>query len=394
MKHDHRRWIWALAVAAGLGLAACSGASGLFGASAAVPTAMPVVTKEAAVTAEGRVVPNHSVDLAFTQAGRLGQIAVAQGDALEKGALVASLDEQEQALAALRAAEAEERTAQQAVDDLTNDASLATSQAQYAVAQANTRLTEAQKSYDDSQTQDFKDRLDDKETTVQDRKDTLDDRKDDLDKYNNLDPDNTLRRNVQDSYDAAKEDYDQALYERDQLINQSQEANRGLTLAQEELKKAQRELDKVNDGPNKDLLGEAQKQLGAAEANVQAAQRALDDLDLHAPFAGTVAEVRSLEPGDVVTAGQTVVVLVDDSAWYVETTDLTELDVVKLKDGDEVTVEFDALPDIAVNGEVTRIARTYTEKSGDILYQVRIKLTNPPAELRWGMTANVLFDVR
>lgn len=389
------RWVivagW---VAAGVLITGCSGVNALFNPASAEPTPLPVVKSEALVSAEGRVVPSRYVTLAFPLSGKLGEISAVEGASVEKGTRLASLDENERLTAALRSAEFEQETARQALDALNKDTDLAASQAGLAAAQAKTSLMEAQKVYDDTQTRDFRDRLDEKETAVQDRKETLDDRKTTLDRYSNLDLNNPTRVSAQDNYDVALEDYNTAVYERDQLANLSRSARKSLDQADQTLRKAQRELDKLSSGPNPDLLAQAQKRLDAAQAQVSAAQRGLDDLQLLAPFTGLIADVRPLEPGGLISAGQAVVTLADNSEWYVETTDLTELDVVLIQKGDKVTIKVDALPDASIKGEVVNIAQTYTEKSGDILYQVRIRFDNPPEGLRWGMTANVSFGSR
>ncbi len=219
-------------------------------------------------------------------------------------------------------------------------------------------------------------------------------RRQNLDKYTNLDEANATRVSAQDRYDAALEEYNKAVYERDQLVNQTESAEKALAQADQAQKKAQRELDKMSAGPNADLLAQAKLRLDSAQAQVDAAQRGLDNLELHAPFAGLVAEVKALEPGSYVSAGQPVVLMADNTTWYVETTDLTELDVVQIQEGDEVKISVDALPDVNMSGEVVRIAQTYTEKSGDVIYKVRIRCNNPPEELRWGMTVNVSFGGR
>jgi hypothetical protein len=85
-------------------------------------------------------------------------------------------------------------------------------------------------------------------------------------------------------------------------------------------------------------------------------------------------------------------VFADLETFYVETTDLTEIDVVDLAVGDEVTVEADALSDISMTALVESISDTYREKGGDIIYTARLKLVDPDERLRWGMTVSVRFE--
>ncbi len=122
---------------------------------------------------------------------------------------------------------------------------------------------------------------------------------------------------------------------------------------------------------------------------VAAAQEALDQRTLTAPFAGTVARLDA-ELGEVVSAGAPIVTLADFSQWLVETTDLTELDVVAIANGFDTAVRVDALPDETLSGVVNDIARVADLSQGDVTYRVRIALNDTAnLPLRWGMTAFV-----
>jgi multidrug resistance efflux pump len=84
--------------------------------------------------------------------------------------------------------------------------------------------------------------------------------------------------------------------------------------------------------------------------------------------------------------------MADFSHWVVNTTDLTEIDVVELKEGDAVVVTLDALPGVELKGTIDSIGQTYTENQGDIVYQVTVLLTDTHPNMRWGMTAEVKFE--
>jgi HlyD family secretion protein len=137
---------------------------------------------------------------------------------------------------------------------------------------------------------------------------------------------------------------------------------------------------------------QAQAGVTQAQAALEAAQVALADRTLTAPFTGTVADI-TIELGQVISAGVPVAVLADLSGWQVETTDLTELDVVSVAVGLPVEVLADALPDTVLKGIVTDIATVSQEVRGDITYVVTIGLEDAPdALLRWGMTVFATID--
>ncbi len=130
-----------------------------------------------------------------------------------------------------------------------------------------------------------------------------------------------------------------------------------------------------------------------AETAVSAAQEAVAQRTLTAPFAGTIASL-NIEVGEIASPGAPIVSLADFSKWVVETTDLTELDVVNVAVGSPVEVRVDALPDAVLPGTVSDIDTVATLSRGDVTYTVTVELDNNDSlPLRWGMTAFVDVDV-
>jgi len=84
------------------------------------------------------------------------------------------------------------------------------------------------------------------------------------------------------------------------------------------------------------------------------------------------------------------VVMLDATAWHIETEDLSELDVVHLAVGDAVEVTFDALPELTLPGVVRAINAQGTNRQGDIVYTAVVDLSQSDAHLRWNMTATVV----
>jgi multidrug efflux pump subunit AcrA (membrane-fusion protein) len=74
---------------------------------------------------------------------------------------------------------------------------------------------------------------------------------------------------------------------------------------------------------------------------------------------------------------------------HVETTDLRETDVTRLKVGMPVEVSFDALPGRTFDGEIARISPMSTSEKGSINYTVMVDVAGLDPSLRWGMTAFV-----
>lgn len=158
-------------------------------------------------------------------------------------------------------------------------------------------------------------------------------------------------------------------------------AEAGLLRAQAAMAEAQAALQEAEA-----TLAQAEAEVNGARALVALAQEALADRLLTAPFAATVADLQ-VDVGEGVGAGLPVAILADFSGWLVETTDLTELDVVAVAAGYPAEVRIDALPDETLSGVVTGITAIAEEVRGDITFKVTIALDDPSAApLRWGMT--------
>ncbi|HZU86718.1 MAG TPA: efflux RND transporter periplasmic adaptor subunit, partial [Anaerolineaceae bacterium] len=212
------------------------------------------------------------------------------------------------------------------------------------------------------------------------------------DKYQDLDPDNATRKNAEQVLEDAQKDLRDAVYERDLLKNSLDQAKAVLELAQFNLAEARRAYEARLDGPDAEESALAQARLENASRQLAAAERMLKNYDLKAPYDGQVMEIKNLQVGEWVAPSQPVIVYADVSTWYIETKDLTELDVIQLEIGQIARVVPDALKDVTLAGTVEWIGQTYSEKSGDVLYTVRIRLDEADSRLRWGMTAQISFE--
>lgn len=147
----------------------------------------------------------------------------------------------------------------------------------------------------------------------------------------------------------------------------------------------------------------AQVRVANAEADFQAledndfsldtaALRAiLANAELRAPHAGVITNL-DLKIGEFAASGSPVVTVADTSKWLVKTSDLTEIDVVNIEEGQPVTVKLDAMPGMEFKGNVLSISQEYSENQGDVVYEVTILLTDTEPSMRWGMTAVVTFE--
>lgn len=132
-----------------------------------------------------------------------------------------------------------------------------------------------------------------------------------------------------------------------------------------------------------------------AEIALAVAQTARDRVLLTAPFDGRIGRI-DVEVGEVAAPNVPLLTLADSSQWLVKTTDLTELDVVALGNGQPTTVRVDAIPDERIAATITDIGLVAGFTRGDVVYEVTIRLDETEAAqlpLRWGMTVVVEFEV-
>jgi len=368
-----------------------SGCQALLGqAQAPTATPAPVTQQDGAVSAEGHIVPKDTTNLFFLAPGSVSEVLVKEGQVVKQGDVLARLGDRQSFDAAVAAAQLELDTAQRQLDDLNKTSVLATAQSQVSLLTAQRALIQAQQNLANLDTTDHKTKVDNAIQAVNKAKDDLKTAQDDFDKVSSMDVNNASRKTAQDKLTQAQRTCDQTVRDRDLLTSELDLANSQIVLAQAAVADATRTRDARKDGSDPADLALANTRLANAKAQVAAAQAGLSHLALVAPYDGTITSV-NLAAGDQVLPDQPVMVIADLSKLYVETSDLTEKDVVSLRTGQKVTAVPDALPDLNMSGTVEAISDGFIEKSGDITYVVRISLDSSDARLRWGMTIKVTF---
>lgn len=375
---------------AGLILAGCDALP--FGQSSTTePTPIPVVVESDIIITDGKIIPASDAWLSFEQSGLISELLVAEGDVVSKGQVLARVAVPEQLYATVTAAELELLSANQARDVLFDSVDLTLAQLQQNTVLTERSLLEAQQRLADLDTTDYSDDLDQAWETVQDDKDALDDAQDELDRVQELSEDNPTRQRAEDDLEEAQKTYDDSLREYERLKNDLEQAQKDVDFEQAKLTDLQRQAESLADGPDPDDLSLADSRIATAEAQLSAAQAALTKNEVMAPFDGTVVTLR-IHQGETISAFQPAVHIVDFSQWYVETTDLSEIDIVKIDPSQAVLVIPDALPDLELKGQVEQTFDTYQERAGDIVYTVKIRLDETDPDLRWGMTVAVEFE--
>ncbi len=164
-----------------------------------------------------------------------------------------------------------------------------------------------------------------------------------------------------------------------------------LRAAEAQVAQAQLNLSKLTSVPNSDDVHAAEIQVKQAETSLQQAKIKLAQCALTAPFDGTITHL-ALKVGQMVGASTQAATLAGEGSLQVAA-DLSEVDVAKVKVGQEATVLLDALPDSSFQGRVIDVASTGTSTQGVVNFRLTISLEKADATIKPGMTANVSIVV-
>ena len=353
--------------------------------------ATPAVISPDVVIAEGHLKPILAANLSFQLRGIVEEVHVKIGDSVRKGDALARLANAEQAEAQLAAADLKLVEAQQALDLLNRTGEANLSAAWVAYMEAQEVRAEAEREWEDLNIDNIDERIDDAKAEVEDREADLKEAQDEFDKYKDLDQENSRRKTAEDELERAQEEYNEAVRKLEATTRERDTVRAALDAALAAEAEAKHQYELSTDGVNQDQLALAQARHENAWAQVAAAEDMLSDYVLLAPFDGVVTDV-AIEIGEQVSAESRAVSVADTSTWVVETTDITELEVVKLETGQRVSFAADALPDVTMSGIVTEISQSSSVQGGDVIYTVRIQADQVDPRLKWGMTVEVTFE--
>jgi multidrug resistance efflux pump len=344
MKH---LFVLCLVVLLGSLLAACGPAV----AQAAPPsTPIPTVAAESVIVAEGRLEPVQFAEIAFSTSGVVSQVLVKEGESVRKGQPLVHLGDESDTNYA--AAQLELVSAQQALNDLLGAAGTTFAQTVIDLKDAREQFNKA----------------------------------DNYLKYlqgSNKVPQTQTRIFLIQTWKGYDYQYKIKNFKGSAPEDWITEAQNDLALKKARLEELQRAHDRMQKGADAEQVALLAARLNAAKAKVAA-------FSVIAPFDGVVAEMNA-KTGSSINAGEIAVTVADFSGWIIKTTDLTELDVVNITEGQAVLIALDAFPEATLNGKIQLIGQNYSEKQGDVVYEVTVKLSDSLPNMRWGMTAVVKF---
>lgn len=155
-----------------------------------------------------------------------------------------------------------------------------------------------------------------------------------------------------------------------------------------DLQRAKDQLDQVKAGPSAAQRLSSQSQVNQAVASVELIQEQISDSSISAPYDGIVTSVEG-EVGETVSSAEIFISMMIPNGFEIKA-NISEVDISKLKVGNEVEITFDALgSDQIFKGEVSEIDPAETEISGVIYYKVMTIFTADSSVIKPGMTANL-----
>lgn len=346
-----------------------------------------------AVTASGRIEPAARVTLTFETPGRMAEVFVQEGDPVEQSDPLARLDTDQLALqvehaeAALASAEAQlaELLAGPRTREIEKaEADLRAASAQLSAAEANRdQIADGagQAEIASAQAQVAQAR-----TAKEVRQDA----------YDSIEEEGTEKEQANYDLYVAKQELAAAEAQLEDLMAgpdgdqlRAAQANVAAAAAQRDGSEAQ--LDQLLTGPVDEDIAETEAQVDQARVALTLAELSLRDATLRAPFDGIVSQI-NLTPGEMSPTTRPPIILLDPSAFHM-TISVDELDVSRLREGQNAEVTFEALPEAAVTGTVGSIAPVAAADSGVVAYDVVIDLAPADVALRADMTASATIVI-
>lgn len=350
------------------------------------------------VSATGIVVPKTWAALSVPFGGIIEELLVEEAEWVEQDQILLHMDGREQMEANLALARFELVQAQQAYDLLLEETDLIAAQAGMVLAQARDALDDAEYLHTVRQegNRASQSTLDAARANLVLAENEVDRAEADFERVEHRSADSPSRALALSRLAAAQSKRDSILREINWYTGRPDEIEQGLldaevALAEAQVLQAELTWERVKDQVDPRAVASAEARLENAQKAVSAAEAALDQLTLKAPFSGTITFIY-LRPFEWVAPGQPILLVANLQELHIETTDMNEIDVAQIEVGFPAIVTFDAIPEVVASGEVVSIALKAAEGSG-VNYTVVIEMEAMPAKVRWGMTAFVDIEL-
>ncbi|QYX30028.1 efflux RND transporter periplasmic adaptor subunit [Sphaerospermopsis torques-reginae] len=356
---------------------------------------VPVTEKSVTVriTASGKVQPVQSVNISPKSPGLLAELNVEQGEKVEKGQIIARMDNSEIKMRILQyQANLEQAKAQLAESEAGSrpeeiaqaKARLAQAQAQLAVIRAGNRNQE----------------IDQARAAVDAAKAQVELTQSRVKRYQALAKEGAVSQDTLDQYITEDRKAKASLEEAQRRLSLQKAGNRDEDIKRQEAVVTQEReaLRKLENGSRPEEITRLRAVVAAANAQLRQQQVQLEDTIIRAPFTGIVTQRYATLGGYVSpaisassNASATSTSIIALARGLEILANVPETDIGRIKQGQEVEIAADAYPDQVFKGRVRLIAPEAVVEQGVTSFQVRINIDSGVDKLRSGLNVDVTF---
>jgi HlyD family secretion protein len=389
-------------------LSACAGPAA--GEATPTPLPTPIVPQKPVYTvqrgtviktleAQGRITPVQQAELFFRTDGLVQEVAVARGDAVKAGQVLARLGDPERFMAEVAAAQLSVEQASIELEALQRNAPLRAAEARLALVEAEQALQQAL-----NQRAGLADgRTSDELTIEKARADYLTAEKalrkaqEAYEKVANRSETDPERVMALDALLDARQrrDQTQALlnwYTRSPAEAEMNQVDAEIALAEARYQLARETCEQLKAGTDPKELRLAQARLANAEAQLNLAQKSLEAVELRAPFDGQVLSI-GIAPGTQVTGFQKVLTVAEPTR--LELTFIPQAGALQeLSGGQQVLIRLHRRPDEELKGSIMALPDFSEESSLNAVDPaVHVALEDADIELTLGELAAVTVEL-
>jgi HlyD family secretion protein len=392
------------------------------------------------VFATGSIEPETMASLSFNRTGTIQQILVDQGESIQEGEVLATLDSGELELAAQQAQDAlkiSQLTLDQYLNRKPGDAVLAAAQAdidaaeaQIAIAEANLAAAEAAVQLAESQKAQLfsgptsgavaaaeadiararlqKKNAEETHNLTMECEDVQTATGETQEVCPGLGPAEEQARaeleNVTIALEAAEKSLDDLLagprpadiQTADAAIASAEAevlaAQGSVLTAEANRSRAKAAYDQLLEPPSESEKSLLEAQVDSAQTILDLAELRLEQAMIISPISGKVANVLQ-NPGEQAVPGAPVMTVVDEDAFHIDV-NVDEVDIDRIGVGQTADITLDALPDRTISGKILEIGPTSAGSSGVVTYLVTIGIDEThDLVLRPGMSATAAIIV-
>lgn len=154
------------------------------------------------------------------------------------------------------------------------------------------------------------------------------------------------------------------------------------------LEQAQAQYDLAKAGPTADTVAALQAEVSRLNSSLEMAKSSYENTIIRAPISGIVAK-RSIDPGEMATAGAPLLVLVNMADVKVEAS-VPQDQINNVKVGSTVDVKVGSLGGKVLQGTVEFVSPVSDANSSS--FPIKVKVSNQEGLLRAGMVAEVVLQ--